>query len=40
LYFGLKSQGWERFLWLDGQALSRNLLKPDQILARTKYFTS
>ena len=40
LYFGLKSQGWERFLWLDVQALSRNLLKPDQILARTKYFTS
>jgi len=29
LYFGLKSQGWERFLWLDVQALSRNLLKPD-----------
>jgi hypothetical protein len=28
LYFGLTSQGWERFLWLDVQALSRNLLKP------------
>ena len=27
-------------LWLDVQALSRNLLKPDQTLARTKYFTS
>jgi hypothetical protein len=40
LYFGLKSQGWERFLWLNVQALSRNLLKPDQTLARTKYFTS
>jgi uncharacterized LabA/DUF88 family protein len=40
LYFGLKSQGWERFLWLDVQALSQNLLKPDQTLARTKYFTS
>ena len=40
LYFGLQSQGWERFLWLDVQALSRNLLKPDQTLARTKYFTS
>ena len=40
LYFGLKSQGWERFLWLDVQALSRNLLKPDQTLARAKYFTS
>ena len=40
LYFGLKSQRWERFLWLDVQALSRNLLRPDQNLARTKYFTS
>ena len=40
LYFGLQSQGWERFLWLDVQALSRNLLKPDLTLVRTKYFTS
>ena len=40
LYFGLKLQGCERFLWSDVQALSRNLLKPDQTLARTKYFTS
>jgi uncharacterized LabA/DUF88 family protein len=40
LYFGLKSQGLERFLWLDVKALSRNLLKPDQTLARTKYSTS
>lgn len=40
LYFGLKSKGWERFLWLDVEALSRNLLNPDQTLARTKYFTS
>jgi uncharacterized LabA/DUF88 family protein len=40
LYFGLKSQSWERFLWLDVQALSRNLLQPGQSLAHTKYFTS
>ena len=40
LYFGLKSQGWERYLWLNVQALSRNLLKTDQQLVHTKYFTS
>jgi uncharacterized LabA/DUF88 family protein len=40
LYFGLKSQNWERFLWLNVQAVSRNLLKTDQSLAHTKYFTS
>jgi uncharacterized LabA/DUF88 family protein len=40
LYFGMKSEGWERFLWLDVAALSRNLLKPDQTLVHTKYFTS
>ena len=40
LYFGLKSQGWGRYLWLDVQALSRTLLKPDQKLVATKYFTS
>ena len=40
LYYGLKSQGWERYLWLDVQALSRNLLKADQTLVHTKYFTS
>jgi uncharacterized LabA/DUF88 family protein len=40
LYFGLKSQGWERFLWLDVAALSRHLLQPDQTLIKTKYFTS
>ena len=28
---GLKSQGWGRFLWLDVQALSRKLLKPDRL---------
>src|SRR6266852_9467262 len=31
-YYGLKSKGWERYLWLDVQALSRNLLKADQTL--------
>jgi uncharacterized LabA/DUF88 family protein len=40
LYFGLKSQQWERYLWLDVQALSQNLLRPDQTLVHTKYFTA
>jgi uncharacterized LabA/DUF88 family protein len=40
MYYGLKSQGWDRYLWLDVQALSQNLLKPDQALVQTKYFTA
>lgn len=40
VYYGLKSQKWERYLWLDVQALSRNLLKPDQTLVHTKYFSA
>ena len=32
LYFGLKSERWERYLWLNVQALAENLLKPDQSL--------
>jgi uncharacterized LabA/DUF88 family protein len=40
LYFGLRSQKWERYLWLNVQALSKNLLKSDQALVHTKYFTA
>src|ERR1700733_385022 len=40
LYFGLKSSGWRRYFWLNGQALAGNLLKPNKTLAHTKYFTS
>ena len=40
LFFGLKSKGWKRFYWLDVNALSRNLLRPDQRLRGVKYFTS
>jgi len=40
LYFGLRSRGWRRFYWLDVQKLALNLLRPDQILVKTKYFTS
>jgi uncharacterized LabA/DUF88 family protein len=40
LYFGLKSKNWKRYYWLNLQKLASNLLKPNQTLVMTKYFTS
>jgi len=40
LYFGLKSKGWRRYYWLNIQLLVQNLLKLNQRLLLTKYFTS
>jgi len=40
LYFGLKRGGWERYKWLNLQLLAQHLLKPEQKLVFTKYFTS
>lgn len=40
LYFGLKSKGWRRYYWLNLQLLAQNLLKSNQILRQTKYFTA
>ncbi len=40
LYFGMKSKGWQRYYWLNIPSLARKLLKPDQRLICTKYFTS
>jgi uncharacterized LabA/DUF88 family protein len=40
LYFGMKSKGWRRYYWLDLVALCQSLLKPDQTLVATNYFTS
>lgn len=40
LYFGLKSKSWKRLYWLSPGRLAGNLLKPDQVLVATKYFTS
>jgi hypothetical protein len=40
LYFGLKSKGWTRFLWLNLQNVAERLLKPYQTLVYTKYFTA
>ncbi|MCB0532591.1 MAG: NYN domain-containing protein [Saprospiraceae bacterium] len=40
LYFGMKAQYRNQFLWLDVEALSRSFLLAGQTLAATKYFTS
>ncbi|MBN2031007.1 NYN domain-containing protein [bacterium] len=40
LYFGLKEKKWKRYYWLNLQKLAKALLKEDQKLIMTKYFTS
>jgi uncharacterized LabA/DUF88 family protein len=40
LYFGLREARWKRFYWLNVQTLVRHLLKANQELVFTKYFTS
>ena len=40
LYFGLKSKGWQRYYWLNLRKLVLNLLKPNQKLILTQYFTA
>ena len=40
LYFGMKASGKNDILWLNIQKLSKSLLKPNQELVLTKYFTS
>jgi uncharacterized LabA/DUF88 family protein len=40
LYHGLKDSGWKWGYWLDLPKLIENLLKPNQRLIKTKYFTS
>jgi len=40
LYFGLRSKGWKSYYWLNLVTLSSKLLKPEQNLVKTKYFTS
>jgi uncharacterized LabA/DUF88 family protein len=36
----MRAKSWERYYWLDLQKMSRELLKPDQQLVLTRYFTS
>src|SRR5436190_6782601 len=40
LYHGLRAKGWRRFYWLNISALAQHLLKPNQTLNFTKYFTT
>jgi uncharacterized LabA/DUF88 family protein len=40
LYFGLRSHDWQRYYWLNVHGMAQSLLKPDQKLVCTKYFTS
>ncbi len=40
LYFGLREKGWRRFYWLNVQLLVQNLIKFNQELSMTKYFTA
>ncbi|HNW31302.1 MAG TPA: NYN domain-containing protein [Caldisericia bacterium] len=40
LYFGMKNKGWRRYYWLNVHLLAKNLLKANQTLILTKYFTS
>lgn len=40
LYFGLRQSGWRRYYWLDLPAMVTSLLKPDQELVATHYFTA
>ena len=40
LYYGLRSKGWKRFYWLNLQKVAQHLLKPNQTLVVTKFFTA
>jgi len=40
LYHGLRARRWKWFYWLDIQAMVGHLLKPNQVLKTTKYFTT
>ena len=36
----MRARGWRRYYWLDLQKLSKNLLRQNQSLAITRYFTA
>ena len=40
LYYGMREKGWQRYYWLNIQALVQGLLREDQKLAVVKYFTA
>jgi len=39
-YFGLRTEGWRRYYWLDPRRLGIRLLKGGQSLVHTHYFTA
>jgi hypothetical protein len=40
VYYGFRSKGWQRYLWLDYRALISRLIRSPQALGEVKYFTS
>jgi uncharacterized LabA/DUF88 family protein len=40
LYYGLREKRWKWFYWLNIQTMARRLLKSNQTLVTTKYFTT
>lgn len=40
LYHGIKSKYGRKYIWLNIEALATSFLKPNQMLARVKYFTA
>jgi uncharacterized LabA/DUF88 family protein len=40
LYFGLKSQGWRKYYWLNLQEMCFRLIRPHQELVKVQYFTA
>ena len=40
LYYGLRHKGWRRFYWLNIRKMASALLRPQQQLIETKYFTT
>jgi len=40
LYFALRDKNWKNLMWLDLVKLAQSLVRPDQELARVKYFTA
>jgi uncharacterized LabA/DUF88 family protein len=40
LYYGLKGKGWEKYFWLDVDALARQLARLTGSIIAVKYFTA
>jgi uncharacterized LabA/DUF88 family protein len=40
LYFGLRAKQWYKYYWLNIQEMAKCLLRSNQILVETKYFTT